>query len=256
MENLKSKVRIKLTEKLEDLFSPRSKKALDVSRKEDRSFVTELDIYISDLFKEELKNDPKYRDHHFFSEEDHTTLAFPTCVLDPIDGTRELVRGSPECAVSMALMNSSNIEDPKNAAWIFSPFSGFSLDTDEAFCPTEKYKNSLLLGMVSRSEFDKGFFDPFLNINAKIVITPRGSIAFKLGLLAAGACDFVLSLSPKNIWDIAAGTILCSKRGIYLYQNGARITELSSVNIKGPLLWATESVASELFVHFKNEKNS
>ena len=72
--------------------------------------------------------------------------------------------------------------------------------------------------------------------------------------MASGACDFVLSLSPKNIWDIAAGTILCSKRGIKLYQNGVEIKRLDQVVMKGILLWANEEIAEMLWTKFKSEK--
>ena len=108
--------------------------------------------------------------------------------------------------------------------------------------------------MVSRSEFEKGYFNFLLDIDPKIEITPRGSIAFKLALLASGACDFVLSLSPKNIWDIAAGSVLCSARGIKLYQNGVEIKNLNEINMKGMLLWAPDQFAEDLWIKFKNEK--
>jgi myo-inositol-1(or 4)-monophosphatase len=108
--------------------------------------------------------------------------------------------------------------------------------------------------MVSRSEYEKGFFNHLLNFDQKIEISPRGSIAFKLGLLASGGCDFVLSLSDKNIWDIAAGTILCHQRNIFLYQDGKKVEDLNSMRIKGPMLWAPENLAEELIEKFNNEK--
>ena len=195
-----------------------------------------------------------YRSYAFFSEEEFGELTFPAAILDPIDGTRELVKGRPECAVSLALMKTPKLDDPSNYGWLYNPFSGFSLDSSTLFVPSHNRSTQKILGMVSRTEFERGHFQEFMHLNPKIDITPRGSIAFKLGLLASGGCDFVFSLSPKNIWDIAAGTVLCAQRGIVLYQNGVRVERLDQVKMGGILLWATDDLARELWAQFKSEK--
>ena len=216
--------------------------------------MTEIDLFVSTLLKEKLKKHPTYTNYNFFSEEEFDKLIFPCAILDPIDGTRELAKGRAECAVSLALMKSPELSDPDNYGWLYNPFSGFSLDSDTPFVASNNKSLQNVLGMVSRLEFEKGYFKDFLNIDPRIEITPRGSIAFKLGLLASGGCDFVLSLSPKNIWDIAAGAVLCAQRGIKMYQNGVEITRLDQVHIKGVLLWAPENIAHELWAKFKLEK--
>jgi myo-inositol-1(or 4)-monophosphatase len=40
-----------------------------------------------------------------------------------------------------------------------------------------------------------------------------GSVAFKLALVAAGRADATFSLTPKNEWDICAGTLLITEAG-------------------------------------------
>lgn len=254
MKNAQSEVIIELTQKMSQTFGPHAKHELSVSLKDDKSLVTEIDLFVSTLIKEKLKTHSIYNSYSFFSEEEYDQLVFPSAILDPIDGTRELVKGRPECAVSLGLMKSPDIADPENYGWIYNPFSGFSLDSSVPVVQSHNKSTQKYLGMVSRSEFEKGYFNQLLDIDPKIEITPRGSIAFKLGLLASGACDFVLSLSPKNIWDIAAGTILCSKRGIKLYQNGVEIKRLDQVVMKGILLWANEEIAEMLWTKFKSEK--
>lgn len=251
----KTKVKLMLTEKLSEIFgkSPRSK--LEINKKMDQSVVTDVDIFVSNLIKEELKEQKNIGNYHFFSEEEFDELIFPAAILDPIDGTRELVQGRDECAVSLALMNSLSLLDNKNYGWIYNPFSGFDLSSDDDFFPSSNKENQPFLGMVSRTEFNKGHYNNFLKGQEKIQITPRGSIAFKLGLLASGACDFVISLSPKNIWDIAAGTILCRQRNIKLYQNGVEIKDLGDVHIKGILVWALPEVAEFLWAEFNSEKS-
>ncbi|MBY0413428.1 MAG: hypothetical protein K2Q18_04655, partial [Bdellovibrionales bacterium] len=195
-----------------------------------------------------------FNSYSFFSEVEFDEHIFPSAILDPIDGTRELVKGRAECAVSLALMKSPELSDPSNYGWLYNPFSGFSIDSDVPFVASNNMSVQKVLGMVSRSEFEKGYFNEFLSLDPKIEITPRGSIAFKLGLLASGGCDFVLSVSPKNIWDIAAGTILCAQRGMKFYQNGVEVTRLDQVQMKGILLWAQPALAAELWQKFKKEK--
>ena len=254
MKNAQTEVILELTKKMNFLFGPNAVKTLDVNLKSDNSAVTEIDLFVSNLIKEKILNHSVYKSYSFFSEEEYEQLTFPSAILDPIDGTRELIKGRPECAVSLALMKTPEIAHPENYAWIYNPFSGFSLDSSIPFVPSSNKSQQKILGMVSRSEFEKGYFNFLLDIDPKIENTPRGSIAFKLALLASGACDFVLSLSPKNIWDIAAGSVLCSARGIKLYQNGVEIKNLNEVNMKGMLLWAPDQFAEDLWIKFKNEK--
>lgn len=250
----KSKVKLELTKKLSKIFSPSSTNELQINQKPDKSVVTDIDLFVSEMIKQELLEQKEIGYYHFFSEEEYNELLFPAAILDPIDGTRELVQGRDECAVSLALMNSPKLSDEKNYGWIFNPFSGFDLSSDDCFFPSKNKENQPFLGMVSRTEFNKGHYKNFLIGQEKIQITPRGSIAFKLGLLASGACDFVISLSPKNIWDIAAGTVLCHKRNIRLYQNGVEVKDLSKIHIEGILLWALPEVAEYLWSQFNNEK--
>ena len=254
MKNTQSEVILELTKKLEILFGDTASESIKLNLKDDKSAVTEIDLFVSNLLKEKLSHHPEFKHYAFFSEEEFGELNFPTAILDPIDGTRELIKGRAECAVSLALMNSSSLADRENFAWLYNPFSGFSLDTDVPFVSSNNKSTQRILGMVSRSEFEKGYFDNFTTLDPKIEITPRGSIAFKLGLLASGGCDFVLSLSPKNIWDIAAGSILCARRGIKMYQNGVEVTHLDQVHMKGFMLWAQPVMAEQLWAKFKKEK--
>jgi myo-inositol-1(or 4)-monophosphatase len=254
MKNTQSEVILELTKKLTFLFGSEASKNLEINTKSDNTVVTEIDLFVSNLLKDKLNKHPQFKTYNFFSEEEFGELNFPTAILDPIDGTRELIKGRAECAVSLALMKSPELSDPSNYGWLYNPFSGFSLDSDVPFVPSNNKSIQNVLGMVSRSEFEKGYFKDFVNIDPRIEISPRGSIAFKLGLLASGGCDFVLSVSPKNIWDIAAGTVLCAQRGLKFYQNGIEVTRLDQVHMNGIMLWAQPKLAEELWKKFKKEK--
>ena len=54
--------------------------------------VTEVDLYISSLIKDELSDLIQQEGLNFFCEEDHEDLKFPALVLDPIDGTKGFSR--------------------------------------------------------------------------------------------------------------------------------------------------------------------
>lgn len=60
--------------------------------------------------------------------------------------------------------------------------------------------------LVSATEFRDGLFTPFEKSGMSFEAT--GSIARKLALLACGKADLVVSLRPKNEWDICAGHAL------------------------------------------------
>jgi myo-inositol-1(or 4)-monophosphatase len=64
--------------------------------------------------------------------------------------------------------------------------------------------------LASRSEDKRGEWDPF-KPRCQVVLT--GSVAFKLAELSCGKGDSTFTLTPKNEWDIAAGTLLVQEAG-------------------------------------------
>lgn len=236
-----------INRKLSEVLAQAGSGKMRYTLKDDKSLVTEIDSFVSTLIKEKLHESGLYSNYVFYSEEDYSKLTFPSIVLDPIDGTRDLVRRRAECAVSLAVMSDSSLSSKENFGWIYNPFSGFSLSSDNLFCWPCYDLNKKLIGMVSRTEQELGLFEKkFKNSEVELDIVTRGSIAFKLGLLASGACDFVISLAPKNIWDIAAGTILCSKRNINFYQDFRQVENLNEPAYKGILLWAPLVIKDQL----------
>ncbi len=231
--NLVSFIESKIVEKITELIN----QGFASSYKEDESPVTELDFYISSLMEENLDFTENIC---FFSEENFGKLSFPAYILDPLDGTKEFITGTPEFAMSLGYMHSAHILDKKNEGWIFNPLTG------ESFRLKGKRKISKrkkLLGLISNSEFEKGLFE---GVKDRVVLKPIGSIAYKLGLLARGECDFVITKRPKNIWDIAGGTILCSQYGISMFQNGIKIKKLDQVLFKENMLWCFDKDLKEI----------
>ncbi|MBY0516213.1 MAG: hypothetical protein K2P81_04855 [Bacteriovoracaceae bacterium] len=205
--------------------------------KSDNSLVTNIDILLSDF----CKNHSASKGFSFYSEEDHSELNFPAMIVDPLDGTREFVASRAECAVSVAWMPSSKISE--GYGLILNPYTGFSMVSEnKSNWPAKEMNLDYLTGLVSRSEWESGLFKKFNQAH----LAPRGSIALKLALLAAGACDYVVTLKPKNIWDIAAGTMLCEERGIHLFSGRRKISSLDEVKYQAPMIWCKDEAFSSL----------
>lgn len=212
-----------------------------VKVKSDGSPVTELDLALSELM--EVISKKHFFDCCFYSEENFGAWEFPLLALDPLDGTREYIAGRPEWALSVGIFESDHFE---GEGWVANPVTKeiFSMKSLKSF--TQKKK---LTGEASRSEFDQGLY-----VSAqsdRLEIHPRGSIAYKLGKLSAGKLDFVVSLRPKNIWDIAGGSLLCKAAGLEFYSQGKIVTKVEKL-YEPPLLWCHPSVFQELSEQFSS----
>ncbi len=229
--SLKTEIKQAIYKKFQSVFasSQNFKDNLKMERKEDKSVVTEIDLFISKLIEEKVAK-KIYPNFTFYSEENFDQLTFPAIIVDPIDGTKELTQAIPECALSLAI-----ITNEQSYAWIYNPFTGFELSSDSTFFPPLSSFPGKLTGAISRSEWKKELFK---NYNSELVtLYPKGSIAYKLGLLSAGAFDFIVSKYPKNIWDIAAGTILAQSRGFSLFEGEVEIEALTKKEYRPPLIW-------------------
>ncbi len=209
--------------------------------KNDGTMVTDLDLSLSKLIEDLAA--AHYPGVNYYSEENYSQWKFPKIVVDPLDGTREYMIGRDEWAVSIAYFQN---EDFEGDGFIYNPKRKevFTADLSHTeFSPKEKYK-----GEVSRSEWEKGLYHKI--DSKKFSLHPMGSIAYKLGRLSAGKIDFVVSLRPKNIWDIAGGTLLCKKAGFKFYSEGKEVTKVKP-HYEAPLIWCHPSLFSELSALFE-----
>ena len=90
----------------------------DIHMKGAANFVTAVDTEISRYLKERLKE--YYPEVGFFSEEEEGSLSDPCWILDPIDGTTNLVYGYNMSTVSLALYQGGRIQ----FGVVFNPFNG------------------------------------------------------------------------------------------------------------------------------------
>ncbi len=208
-----------------------------VQFKQDGSPVTELDlalsVHIELLFKKNFSH------IHFYSEEKFGEMEFPILALDPLDGTREYVEGRDEWAISLGLFADQNFA---GEGWIYNPIRKEVFTQDVVKYPF--YLKTSYVGEVSRSEFNQRLFKR-TNYEGKYILEVMGSIAYKLARLAYQNSDFVVSLRPKNIWDIAGGTLLCQKAGLKFYSQGKEVKHVQKI-YEPPLLWCHEELFPEL----------
>jgi myo-inositol-1(or 4)-monophosphatase len=178
--------------------------------------VTEADRAVDDVLRKTLLRPGE----GWLSEEtvDDFTRLTRRCVwvVDPLDGTREFVQGIPEFCVSIALVEdgipiAGGICNPATDELILG-----SRDTGVTYNgkPSQPSQRKVLHGalvLASRSEVKRGEWKQFES--AEFNIKPMGSVAYKLGLVAAGRADLTFTLVPKNEWDVAAGAALVESAG-------------------------------------------
>ncbi len=157
-------------------------------------------------------------------------------IVDPLDGTREFVKGLPEFCVSIGF-----VENAKPVAGgIYNPatqetFLG-AIDTGVFYNgqpshPSQRKTMDGALILASRSEVKRGEWKRFENGSFKV--RAMGSVAYKLALVSAGLADITFTLTPKNEWDVVAGAALVMSSGGFV--STLEKTELIA-NRRNPLL--------------------
>lgn len=178
--------------------------------------VTEADTTVDTLLREFL---PRNGDGWLSEEtrDDHVRLERRRVwVVDPLDGTREFVTGIPEWCVSIGLV----VDGEPVAGGICNPVTGETIVGARGLGVTLNGRPagvsalSTLEGarvVASRSEVKRGEWQGYRE--DLFEIRPMGSVAYKLGLVAAGLVDATWTLTPKHEWDVAAGVALVLAAG-------------------------------------------
>ena len=190
--------------------------AIDTDYKARHDPVTEADRALDGILRKELLREGE----GWLSEEsvdDPIRLQRSRVwVVDPLDGTREFVKGIPEFCVSIGFVENGR----PVAGGIYNPatdetFLG-SIDSGVTYNgkPAQPSQRNTLDGalvLASRSEVKRGEWKPFEN--AAFKIRPMGSVAYKLALVSVGLADITFTLTPKNEWDVVAGAALVLSAG-------------------------------------------
>jgi myo-inositol-1(or 4)-monophosphatase len=136
-------------------------------------------------------------------------------VVDPLDGTKEFIQHIPEFCVCIALVEDGTpvvaveYNPAADRLYVAARGAGTTMNgTRVRVSATRDVAQAVVLA--SRSEDKRGEWDAF-KPHCRVTLT--GSVAFKLAELASGHGDATFTLTPKNEWDICAGTLLVQEAG-------------------------------------------
>ena len=180
--------------------------------------LTNADLAVDELLRDRLIG--ARPDYGWLSEETvddssrlHARRAF---VVDPIDGTRAFAQGRPWWVVSVAI-----VEDGLPVAGVL--VASAVGETYDAAAGGGARLNGLPIEVSSRTQLEGAA----LLADARTLRRPdwprpwpedlriesRNSVAYRMGLTAAGAFDGVVALSSKCDWDIAAADLIMREAG-------------------------------------------
>ncbi len=140
-------------------------------------------------------------------------------VVDPIDGTREFIQGIPEWCISIGLLEggipvAGGIFNPATDELVLGSLedgvtlNGAPVSVTE---PDASVDGPMISVLASRSELKRGEWDRFEG--GRFDVRACGSVAYKLGLVAAGLADATWTLVGKSEWDVVGGTALVRAAG-------------------------------------------
>lgn len=213
--------------------------------------VSEADLEIDSFLHNQLRSSrPAYA---WLSEEttdDRSRFDAESCfMVDPIDGTVAFLKGRPHFTICAAVVTHSR----PVAGVVYNPI------TEECFTASRgggAFLNGNAIRVSDRSDLagchmlgDKAMIASHYWNNPpnrpwpEMDIESRGSVAYRIALVAGGGFDAMLALSSKKDWDLAAadiilheaGGLLTSHRGEVFLYNDRDARQLSAI-AAGPLL--------------------
>jgi myo-inositol-1(or 4)-monophosphatase len=183
----------------------------------DGSPVTDADMAVNAVLEEVLRS--ARPDYGWLSEEsadDPARLgAEHVFIIDPIDGTRSFIEGSDSWAHSLAVARDGEI----TAAVVFLPmrerFYSAALGEGTRLNDAPVRASDVATLETAQVLATKPSMQPdhWRSPMPELQRSHRPSIAYRLGLVAEGRFDAMLTLRPSWEWDIAAGALLLSEAG-------------------------------------------
>lgn len=201
--------------------------------------VTEADYAADETLHERLM--PLIEGAQWLSEESEQVAPLlhgePTWVVDPLDGTREFLRGLPEYGVTVGLF----LDDRLTLGAVALPGTEdvySAIVTEER---REARKNGQPLPalatdgevrrvVVSRHDYERRR----LHYQIPFEVYPAGSAAVKLVHAADGSADVYLSTGPRSIWDVSGGAAILEGVGGTLLMPNGRPLPLSPRHVHVP----------------------
>ena len=173
--------------------------------------VSDIDLEVNALLHARLSAlDPEAG---WLSEETADTTARLSCrrlwVVDPIDGTRDYLRGRPGWSVSVALIEDGmpliGVLDAPARGEIWSAVRGGGAWRNGVRLQASERTN-LIGARVPTDALPKADRD-------LVIVDKPNSIALRIAMVAAGEADLVATARWGNEWDIAAAALIASEAG-------------------------------------------
>ncbi|AGH50083.1 inositol monophosphatase [Sphingomonas sp. MM-1] len=173
--------------------------------------VCEVDIELDGLLRQQLSElDPEAG---WLSEETADSaerlLGVRTWVVDPIDGTRDFLRGRPGWSVSIALVEGGRpligvLDAPaRGEHWRAQTGGGAT-------------RNGAPIHVSGRTQFPGARVpaDSLPKVDSDLVAVAKpNSIALRIAMVAAGEADLLATLRWGHEWDIAAAALIAQEAG-------------------------------------------
>ncbi len=201
--------------------------------------VTEADYAADDILHERLM--PLVPGARWISEESSEVAPLlhgePTWVVDPLDGTREFLRGLPEFGVSVALFIGGRLAMgavglPAEEVVFSAIVAGGRREArrDGVMLPTLPDDGVVRRVVVSRHDYERRR----IHFQIPYEVYPCGSSAVKLVHAAGLDTDIYFSTGPRSVWDVAGGAAILEGVGGTLLQINGRPLVLSPQQIEVP----------------------
>ena len=208
--------------------------------KKDRSPVTTADLAVNQILHEVLLT--AFPHDAWLSEETPDDLRRlenkRVWIIDPIDGTKYFMRGVPQYAISVALVESNQpvvaaVYNPATDE-LFSAVRGTGAWLNGEPVHVTPARDGRPVILVNPPALERGVFRA---IEAAAECRPMGSIAYTLALVSAGRADATLNLDGLNEWDVAGGVLLIEEAGgTVMDRNGSSLLfNQSKTTIRGIL---------------------
>jgi myo-inositol-1(or 4)-monophosphatase len=211
---------IELVQSTRNIILERS--SMEVREKGPADFVTRIDLSVQEYLIKELDRLHPHIQVMAEEKENEIDASKPFWILDPIDGTTNLVHDYRHSAVSLALHEAGKIR----FGIVYNPFSGETFHAEEgkgAFLNGERIRVSggkelgrslIMVGTASYYKHIKDlvFEEIFRVYSSCSDIRRTGAAALDLAYVACGRVEgfFERSLKP---WDVAAGMLLIREAG-------------------------------------------
>jgi myo-inositol-1(or 4)-monophosphatase len=222
--------------------------------KGDRDYATRVDVQIETHVKAALAD--AAADIPFLGEETGGSLEPELVwVLDPIDGTTNFIKGSPLCAISLALLERGQpvfgiVDLPLlDERYVARAGAGAYLNGIRLHAADVTRLDDAVIAITDFAVADDRGWENPLHIAVLRRIAPRalgvrthGSAALDLAWIAAGRLGASIMLSNRA-WDVSAGILLVREAGGVVYDLdgsehglGSRCTLASLPGLKAALL--------------------